>query len=473
MYQKVLNYCKKHSLIEVNDKIVVGISGGADSVCLLTVLCEMRVTMSIQIHAVHVNHGIRIDAEKDVEYVKLLCDRLQVPLHIKYVNIPKLSKELRISTEEAGRRARYDAFEEIRVLTDSDKIAVAHNMNDQAETVLFHLFRGTGIKGMSGIRPARDHIIRPLLCVERLEIEEYLKEMGLKYQTDQSNYEDDYTRNRIRNHLIPLAEEMVCTGIVQHISETARIAFQAEEYITKQAQQIHKKISKEQKNTKQIRYEMKELQELDSILQVYLIREGIYQVLGTITDISSVHLTQIIELMDKQVGKQIMLPNGIRAYTTYDSLMIVDSKSIKTEKYSKQVCSSLFSKDNELEMMQLYEYEFEHFGKLELRLFMRDQGQIIPQNLYTKWFDYDKIKKSLQVRSRKQGDYLIVDEKGSRKSLKQYMIDEKIPREERNQLLILSDEDHVVWIPGYRISQYYKIEDQTKKILEVKLTGGI
>ena len=124
-------------------------------------------------------------------------------------------------------------------------------------------------------------------------------------------------------------------------------------------------------------------------------------------------------------------------------------------------------------MMQLYEYEFEHFGKLELRLFMRDQGQIIPQNLYTKWFDYDKIKKSLQVRSRKQGDYLIVDEKGSRKSLKQYMIDEKIPREERNQLLILSDEDHVVWIPGYRISQYYKIEDQTKKILEVKLTGGI
>ena len=142
MYQKVLNYCKKHSLIEVNDKIVVGISGGADSVCLLTVLCEMRVTMSIQIHAVHVNHGIRIDAEKDVEYVKLLCDRLQVPLHIKYVNIPKLSKELRISTEEAGRRARYDAFEEIRVLTDSDKIAVAHNMNDQAETVLFHLFRG-------------------------------------------------------------------------------------------------------------------------------------------------------------------------------------------------------------------------------------------------------------------------------------------------------------------------------------------
>ena len=148
-------------------------------------------------------------------------------------------------------------------------------------------------------------------------------------------------------------------------------------------------------------------------------------------------------------------------------------KSNKTEKFSKQICSSLFSKDKEIEMFQLYEYEFEHFGKLELRLFMRDQGQIIPQNLYTKWFDYDKIKKSLQVRSRKQGDYLIVDEKGSRKSLKQYMIDEKIPREERNQLLILSDEDHVVWIPGYRISQYYKIEDQTKKILEVKLTGGI
>lgn len=471
MYQKVLDFCKEHSLIETNDKIVVGVSGGADSVCLLVILCQIREMIPIQIYAVHVNHGIREEASRDEQFVADLCDRLQVPFYVKNENIPELSARLKISTEEAGRKARYDAFEEIRSLTGSNKIAVAHNMNDQAETVLFHLFRGSGMKGISGIRPLRDSIIRPLLCVQRCEIEQFLANRGLDHQTDHTNFEDEYTRNRIRNHIIPLAEKMVCTGIVHHISDTAQIVSQAEVYIAKQSHLIYMRIAHEKKDPSRIIYELKELEELDPIIKIYLLREGIQRVKGTITDISSMHLSQISSLTEKQVGKQVNLPDGIRAYRTYNSLVIEDSRADKTEPTVKSVCHTLLFKDTDT--VKESEYIIDDFGKLEIRLFMRNEGQIIPQNLYTKWFDYDKIKKSLQLRNRRLGDYLIVDEKGSRKSLKQYMIDEKIPREFRDQILVLADEDHIVWIPGYRISQSYKIEDQTKKILEVKLTGGI
>ena len=462
MYQKVLNYCQEHSMIEKNDKIIVGISGGADSVCLLELLCQMRETIPIEIFAVHVNHGIRQEAKRDADFVRKLCDQKEIPFYLRDANIPQIARQQHLSSEEAGRKIRYDAFEEIRKQLQANKIAVAHNKNDQAETVLFHLLRGCGIKGISGIRPVRGNIIRPLLCVERCEIESYLSGKKITYCTDHTNGEDTYTRNRIRNRILPLAEKIVNTNIVSHIAETAEIAAQTDEYLMEQASSIYKIIVKE--NPAVNEYELDEMgfQKLAPIMKKYLVRICLDKVAGSNKDITAVHIREICGLVNKQVGKKIQLPNNISIIKTYSGLVFSLNKEEKEN----------LIRNKNVEITAGNSIEIENFGKLNTRIFAIEREQIIPQNLYTKWFDYDKIKESLLLRNRRQGDFLVINDKGSRKSLKQYMIEEKIPKELRDEMLILADGSHVLWVPGYRISHYYKIGNHTKNIIEIELTGG-
>lgn len=179
---KVLSYCRKHKMFRNGDRVVLGVSGGADSVCLLFVLLKLRECLGIDLCVVHVNHGVREDAGEDAAYVEKLCNDRGIPFRLKEIRLEKLAKELEATMEEAGRMARYQAFEEACRVWSGSRIAVAHNSNDRAETMLFHLFRGTGLKGMTGILPVRGNIVRPLLCLERSEIEEYLKESGILYK---------------------------------------------------------------------------------------------------------------------------------------------------------------------------------------------------------------------------------------------------------------------------------------------------
>ena len=207
MLDKVITYIEENELIQKKDRIVVGVSGGADSVCLFSVLLELQKKYELELFVVHVHHGIRgEEADKDEQFVENLAKKHQIPYYCFWKNIPVLSKKRGLTEEEAGRIVRYEAFYEVLKKVNATKIAVAHNQNDCAETVLFQLFRGSGLKGMCGIFPKRDEIIRPLLGVDRKAIEAYLMQKGQAYCTDRTNLEEEYTRNKIRLSILPIAE---------------------------------------------------------------------------------------------------------------------------------------------------------------------------------------------------------------------------------------------------------------------------
>ena len=242
--EKVLDYIRKNGMVQRGDRIIAGVSGGPDSVCLLFLLDKYKETLGISLEVVHMEHGIRgKESLEDAAFVENFCRKLAIPCHTYHRDIPKLAREWKCSGEEAGRRARYEAFEEVRSKNGGTKIAVAHNRNDQAETVLFHLVRGSGLSGLSGIRPVRGNIIRPLLCLTREEIEDLLRKENLPFRTDATNLETDYARNRIRLNILPLLREELNPRACEHLAETAERLALAEDYLAGQAREAAKRLA--------------------------------------------------------------------------------------------------------------------------------------------------------------------------------------------------------------------------------------
>ena len=221
MYQRVKAYIEKYHMLQNGDKVIVGISGGADSVCLLFMLLELKKEMDISIVAVHVHHGLREgSADADEAYVRELCERQQIRLIVCHEDVKAYAQQQKLTVEEAGRNIRRIRFEETLRACGGNKIALAHHQNDNAETLLWNLCRGCGLRGAGGIAPAEGDYIRPLLCLERREIEVYLADRGISYCIDETNLEDTYTRNRIRSQVIPYLEAEINPRAVQHMSDT-------------------------------------------------------------------------------------------------------------------------------------------------------------------------------------------------------------------------------------------------------------
>ena len=233
MIQKVFDYIEENNMLLPNDVVVVGVSGGADSVCLLYLLDEVRQSIPFSLYVVHVNHGVRKEAKEEAEYVKRICREKDIPFFLMESNIKIVAKEEGISEEEAGRELRYRSFRSVLKEVGKEregKIAVAHNKNDNAETMLLNLFRGSGLTGLQGILPVRDNIIRPLLCIERHEIEEYLRKRNIPFCNDKTNFETVYTRNKIRNKLLPIVLSIFPSSISK-MSESSRLVTQANSFI--------------------------------------------------------------------------------------------------------------------------------------------------------------------------------------------------------------------------------------------------
>ena len=237
--EKILFYMKRYHMIPENKNIVVGLSGGADSVCLLYVLVALRKKLGLQLCAVHVHHGLRgVEADADEAYVRDICRAWDVPLKAMRIDAAALAKQWGIGCEEAGRRARYEIFEECLQEMGGCRgaIAVAHHRDDCAETLLFHMFRGTGLDGMAGIRPVRktereSMIIRPLLETGKTEIEGFLQEKGISWRIDSTNTGEDYTRNRIRNRVLPYAEKEICSGAGAHLAKEAQLLAETADFV--------------------------------------------------------------------------------------------------------------------------------------------------------------------------------------------------------------------------------------------------
>ena len=434
--QKVFSYMEKHHMIQPGDHLILGVSGGADSVCLLFLLLEYRKRMPVGLTVVHVNHGIRGEAaDEDAAFVRRLCEENDVPFRLVSVDVPAFAAREKCSEEDAGRRLRYRAFRETMEELGGNKIAVAHNAQDRAETMLLHLFRGSGLKGLCGIEPIRGSIIRPLLCLERDEIEDYLKDCGICWQNDHTNEEDEYTRNRIRHHIRPLA-------VVSHMCQTADILSETEDYLRQQTDAALRGCVTRRKERLEISAD--DFLKYHPALRKRILLRLLEEISPTGKDISALHVGDALALLEQEGNRSIDLPYDICVRREYGLVFI----------YRK----------GKMEQRELPELDYSEIFLIN--------GEEVPKNKYTKWFDYAKMKESPTLRFRQTGDYLTLsDGKGGiiHKSLKDYMVTEKISRELRDRIPVLAEGSHVIWLIGYRISEYYKVDSNTKHVLQVRL----
>ena len=439
----------EHEMLGEGDRVVAALSGGADSVCLLYLLAGLRDSLGIRVRAVHVHHGLRgLEADRDAEFALRLCDTLGIPGHVIKKNVKGYGAREGLSDEEAGRILRYEALEAEAEGWEAEepdgnrvKIAVAHHRSDQAETIFHHLFRGSGLGGLKGIPYTRGRIVRPLLDTGRDEIRSYLQERGVGWVEDSSNGSLDYTRNKIRNRLLPEIKRELNPQAEESLIRMGRIAGQAEEYLRAQAGLWLEKNARKDGNAGV--WILQQLEQEPSVIQSYVIMLALEQAAGSKKDIGLIHSEQVAGLLAGAAGRQVHLPYGLVARKEYDGV---------------RICK----RDASAEEFSLPEGIFNRFPM--------EKGMVFPKNRYTKWFDCAKIKDMPIIRMRRPGDYIILED-GNKKLLRRFLIDEKIPREERDRLALLADGDHIMWIIGKRISSYYKIGPDTKQILEVRLAG--
>lgn len=438
-------YIEKYRMIEAGSQAVAGVSGGADSVCLLFLLMEYQKRVPFSLRAVHVNHHVRgEEAVRDQEFTRRLCESLGVPLDLYDYDVPRMAETEHLSCEEAGREARRRAFYRTACRwerPDQVRIALAHHENDQAETVLHNLVRGAGLAGLAGIRPVHrtgsGMYIRPLLCISREETENYLIQRGIPWVTDSTNEEEVYTRNKIRREILP-ALMQINSGAVKNIAAAAGRVLEAEDYLSELTQKAVEKYTAKEGSVWIL---SRDLFEEPMLLQKRVVKNVLEAAAGKKKDLSSAHMEAVLELAKGRTGASASLIYGLRAQQVYGDIHITRGEQEKKD---------------------LLELEFRVFPY---------ENQQIPEKTYTKWFDYDKIKNSLAVRRRLPGDYLMISRDGGTKKLKDYFIDCKVPRRERDNVTLLADGSHVLWAVGYRISEYYKVTSQTKKVIKVQVKG--
>ena len=456
---RIKKLIKENKLLHENEKIVAGVSGGADSVCLLLVLKDILNPENIV--AVHINHGIRgKEAARDEEFVKRLCEKYNICLEIRHLSIPEYSKKHKISEEEAGRILRYQVFEEIRKEKYADKIAVAHNMNDTAETFLLNLSRGSGITGLTGIKISNSRIIRPLIKTGRDEIEKIVEYYGETYITDSTNNSLIYARNRIRNKVLPELSQ-VNEQAVRHINEAADKLGKIEGYLLRESEKVYKKYVDVKENL----LIKNAVSELDDVLIEEVLHRALTEAAGKARNIGSIHISYLNELFSKQVGREINLPYEIRAYRDYEGVRLISAKSKKNTDND-----SLTMPEPELTILEIDGIS-EVLTKGDNIQLTMDDGSIknLLQNSCIRWFDYDKISENVLLRYRKDGDYIIISDKGDRKKLKKYFTDSKIPSEKRDNIPVIACGNEILWVVGYRTGEGARITRATKKLLKMEL----
>lgn len=464
MLEKVRKYIELHHMINVGERIVMGISGGADSVALFLILNELKGEYDLELFVVHINHGIRKEANGDADYVAALCKQYQVPFYLYEADVKSLAREQGKSEEEMGREYRYQCFYEIMEKEHADKLAVAHHMGDRAETVLFHLVRGTDLSGAIGIRPVNDKIIRPLLECQKEELTGWLEERQIMWKEDITNGDNSYTRNKIRNQVLPLLTE-VNGQAVKHIAEYADCMTEYEAFFQKAVQQYIEEqvVFKEERSS--CHTNVITLLSQEKILGAAVLYEMLTKTAGQKKDISKDHILSIYALLGKQSGKRVDLPYQVEAKISYEKLII--------RKCSKQ--EDFFSWKREVPLEELRRKKEQitlnlpYSGRLTVKIYPNDNQ--ICKNNYTKYFDCDKIKDTLFLRTVESADYMVINEHGNRKKLSRYFIDERIPSAMRRTKIVAAIGNEVLWVLGNRRCENYKIDENTKYILALTYEG--
>lgn len=455
MLETAYQTIKKYDMIQDSDCIVVGISGGADSVSLFHFLCNIQSQYNLTLVGVHIHHGIRgIDADSDADYVEQLCKSYNIKCEIFRYDIHKEAVELKVTEEEAGRIIRYKVFAQVLKKYDANKIAVAHNMNDQSETLIMRLFRGTGLRGLTGIPPIRDNIIRPLIQCSRESIEQYCQENNLEYKKDYTNDMNIYTRNKIRLQLIPWIKENFNPSIIYTLSKMSMLLQEEEDYIEGQAKLAYKLCTVSQ-NNKKVQLSINALKNYPDVIKKRVIRIALQYLRKDLHDIELTHIVEAIKLINKDTGKKINLTEGIIIEKQYSVLCFY----MNNKKINKNYCYNINLNG------ELYIEEANLYIKSEIKY--KDCANFFGEksnNLCTKVFDYDKINDNVNIRTRLAGDKIYLKGSGTKK-LKEFFIDIKLPREQRNTIALLAAGENIIWVLGHRTSGAYDIDENTKTIL--------
>lgn len=310
---KVLETIKRYNLIENGDRLVLGVSGGPDSIAMLNILNDIRNDKKLHIEfdiiVAHVNHLIREEAKDDERFVKDFCKRINVPFYSKSIDVQKVANNNKIGTEEAGRNARYDFFEEVLAKTNSNKIAIAHNKNDKVETMIMNILRGSGTTGLKGIEPIKNNkYIRPLIECERSEIEEYCAQNNIEPRIDRTNFENIYTRNKIRNVVIPYIKKEFNPNIIKTMDRLSELVKEEDEYLENTVKSKYKELIVEEKEKEYI-MDLKEFNKLEKVIKSRLLLYTISRLLGTTKGIEKIHIEDIIKLCEKNIGDKYLTPN--------------------------------------------------------------------------------------------------------------------------------------------------------------------
>lgn len=312
MKSKVLETIKKYNLIQNGDRIVLGVSGGPDSIAMLNVLNDIRndtkINLRFDMFVAHINHMIREEAIEDEKYVEEYCKKKGIEFYSKSIDVQKLANNKKIGTEEAGRIVRYEFFDEILKKTNSSKIAIAHNKNDKAETIIMNVMRGSGITGLKGIEEKRGNYIRPVIECDRDQIEKYCEEEQLNPRIDKTNFENDYTRNKIRNVVIPYVKQEFNPNIINTLNRLSELVKEEEEYIEKQVEKSYNDLLLEEKE-KEIILDLKKFNKEEKVIKSRLVLYTITRLFNTSKGIEKIHIEDIVKLCSNNVGNKYLTPN--------------------------------------------------------------------------------------------------------------------------------------------------------------------
>lgn len=449
----------RYNMLAYGDKIIVGVSGGPDSLCLLHVLKELSREYDFSLYAVHLNHKFRGKAaDSDAAFVRDICRKWDIPAFIEVFDVPAYIKETGLSPEEAGREIRYNLFHKVCEKVGGDKIAVAQNLNDNVETVLMRLMRGSGIDGLKGIEAVRGNIIRPLLEIERFRIEEYCAANGLIPRLDKTNLEPVYNRNKVRLQLIPYIEKNFNPNIMGTLSRFSEIISEENDFLEIETERELQKIAEILES--RVVIDIPKLLNVHRALGRRIIRQCIERLSDTLNGFEFKHFEGILELSKKATGAAIILPHRLKAYRSYNKLILAKT-IVRTDKKC------------------YYKLKYDHNSIIDTvngciiieRKKINEIGELRGQK-NTIYIDPSRIKGELVLRNREAGDvFSPIGMKGTKK-LKEYFIDEKVPREERDELELIADGNEIVWIVGGRLSEKYKITDETSDVVYIKYIRG-
>ena len=457
LVSKVKVTIKRHRLLKSGDRILVSVSGGPDSVALLSLLIELRDNFKWDLEVVHINHKLRgKESDKDLEFVKKLATKYGLEFHSNFFNTKKFAKDKKLSLEDAARQIRYNFLEKTAQKIKADKIALGHTQNDQAETVLMRLFRGSGSLGLSGIPIKRGKFVRPLLEVSREEVLKYLKEKKIPYRTDKSNLAAQFLRNRIRHKLLPWLKKEINPEIISSLTRTATILNEIEQYLDRETKKIFEKLAQTTKN--KILINRQKFSDLSGIFKKNLIRYSWTNLTAEIYPLEFKQVERVLGLVETgKVGKRVNLKNGYLTELNFKHLVIF-KKQLKKYKISVK-----------------FPGEFKLNGyNLKARIMERKK---LPDKVRTKsenyaYLDLEKLKTPLYLRGYLPGDkFKPLGMKGNKK-LSDFFTDSKIPRHKREETLLLTSKKKIAWIVGQRISDEFKITNKTKKVLALQFSDA-